>query len=197
VDGAGGPAHHRRMTRSTCAKDRRRVAEILAAGGFDDYRWLDPRAIAVAEWVRMKCRFGCGGYGRTACCPPNMPSVTECRAFFAEYALGALLRFERRPSGKAEYRKWADVRYRDLVALERDVFLAGCEKAFVLAFSTCHLCRDCATSRAGCALPALARPTPEAFAVDVYTTAHRLGYPIEVRTTRDDVQNRYAILLVR
>jgi predicted metal-binding protein len=185
------------MTKSTFAQDRRRVGKLLAARGLTDYRWIDPTAIVVAEWVRMKCRFGCDGYGKGACCPPSVPSVAECRAFFAEYGLGALLRFEKRVADKNERRKWSVEQTRGLVALEREVFLAGYEKAFMLVFATCHLCAKCATSRAECALPGQARPTPEAFAVDVFSTVHRIGYPIEVTTSLDDVQNRYAILLVR
>jgi predicted metal-binding protein len=194
----GAPvAHHRGMTKSTFAQDRRRVGKILAARGLTDYRWIDPEGIAVAELVRMKCRFGCDGYGKGACCPPNVPSVAECRAFFAEYELGAVLRFEKRLADKGERRKWSVEQTRGLLALERDAFLAGYERAFMLVFATCHLCAKCATTRAECAQPALARPTPEAFAVDVFSTVHRIGYPIEVTTSLDDVQNRYAILLVR
>jgi predicted metal-binding protein len=185
------------MTKSTFAQDRRRVAKILAARGLADYRWIDPEGIVVAEWVRMKCRFGCDGYGRGACCPPNVPSVAECRAFFAEYGLGAVLRFEKRTADPAARRQWSNEKIRELAALERDVFLAGYEKAFALVFATCHLCAECAPSRELCALPALARPTPEAFAVDVFSTVRRIGFPIEVTTALDDVQNRYAILLVR
>ena len=173
------------------------MGKLLAARGLADYRWIDPEGIAVAEWVRMKCRFGCDGYGKGACCPPNVPSVAECRAFFDEYALGAVLRFETRCPDHGERRRWSNEKIRELAALERDVFLAGYERAFVLVFATCHLCAKCATTRAECAQPGLARPTPEAFAVDVFSTVHRIGYPIEVTTSLDDVQNRYAILLVR
>jgi len=108
-----------------------------------------------------------------------------------------VLRFEKRCADKGERRKWGIERTRDLLALERDVFLAGYEKAFMLVLATCHLCAKCAATRAGCTLPELARPTPEAFAVDVFSTVRRIGYPIEVTTSRDDVMNRYAILLIR
>jgi len=185
------------MTKPTFARDRRRVAAILADRGFADHRWIDPKEIAVAEWVRMKCRFGCDGYGKGACCPPNVPSVAECRAFFAEYALGAVIHFETRCADHAERRKWSNGKIRELVALERELFLAGYERAFALVFATCHLCAKCAPTRAECALPALARPTPEAFAVDVFSTVRGIGYPIEVTRSLDDLQNRYAFLLVR
>ena len=197
MDAPSERAHHRGMTKSTFARDRKLVGGLLAARGLADTRWIDPREIVVAEWVRMKCRFGCDGYGKGACCPPNVPSVAECRAFFAEYGLGAVIRFEKRCADPGERREWSMARTRDLLALERDVFLAGYERAFVLVFATCHLCAECAPTRGACAKPALARPTPEAFAVDVFSTAHRIGYPIQVTTSLDDLQNRFAILLVR
>jgi hypothetical protein len=43
----------------------------------------------------------------------------------------------------------------------------------------------------------LARPTPEAMAIDVYSTVRRFGYPIEVRRAVTDEQNRYGFLLIR
>jgi predicted metal-binding protein len=52
---------------------------------FSDFKWIDPKEIVVAQWVRMKCLFGCSEYGQNASCPPNVPSVLECRQFFSEY----------------------------------------------------------------------------------------------------------------
>ncbi len=49
-----------------------------------DYKWIDPKKIIVSQWVRMKCVFGCEDYG-AASCPPNVPSVDNCKAFFHEY----------------------------------------------------------------------------------------------------------------
>ncbi|MHC4661735.1 MAG: DUF2284 domain-containing protein, partial [Planctomycetota bacterium] len=36
-------------------------------------------SIKTAEWVRLKCRFGCGGYGSSLCCPPHTPTPGEMR----------------------------------------------------------------------------------------------------------------------
>jgi predicted metal-binding protein len=51
------------------------LERMFAARGFSDFRWIDPREIVVAEWVRMKCLYGCVEYGKNAACPPNAPSV--------------------------------------------------------------------------------------------------------------------------
>src|SRR5512135_3687706 len=58
---------------------------LFMARGFDDFRWVDPGEIVTAEWVRMKCRYGCVEYGHNAACPPNAPSVEECARFIGEY----------------------------------------------------------------------------------------------------------------
>lgn len=184
--------------RRTHARDRARVAPLLEARGFADFRWIDAAKIAVAEWVRMKCRFGCDNYGRFSSCPPAVPDVAECRAFFSGYSLAAVIRAEMAEPDHRERRRWAHEAHAGLVALERDVFLAGYEKAFVLVFATCRQCAaQCTARREDCRLPYQARPTPEALAVDVFATARAVGYPIEVVTAVDQTHNRYALLLVR
>lgn len=42
----------------------------------------------------------------------------------------------------------------------------------------------------------LARPTPDALAMDVYSTVRKLGYPIDVLSRYDQEMNRYAFLLI-
>jgi hypothetical protein len=42
----------------------------------------------------------------------------------------------------------------------------------------------------------MARPAPEAMAVDVYSTVRQFGYEISVRTDYDQKMDRYAFLMV-
>ena len=56
--------------------NRNELGRLFREHGFEDFRWIDPKAIVVAHWVRMKCLFGCEDYGRNAACPPNTPPVT-------------------------------------------------------------------------------------------------------------------------
>jgi predicted metal-binding protein len=37
------------------------------------------KSIVVAEWVRLKCQFGCDGYGQSLTCPPYSPTPEETR----------------------------------------------------------------------------------------------------------------------
>ena len=176
--------------------DRPSPESILDRHPFRDYRWLDPAEIIVSQWVRMKCQFGCPHFGRAASCPPNTPSVEECRALFREYRRAAVLHFEHIAPEASERRAWSAHTNRDLAALERDVFLAGYPMAFVLFMDSCHLCAECVPHRAECKEPALSRPSPESMAVDVFSTVHRIGYPIDVLTDLTAPMNRYAFLLI-
>jgi len=65
-----------------------------------------------------------------------------------------------------------------LSKLEREVFLSGYEKVFLLFMDSCCICAECSGEREECKEPKLSRPAPEAMAVDVYTTVRQFGYPI-------------------
>jgi predicted metal-binding protein len=176
--------------------DHQVFEEMFRGHGLEDFRWIDPAGIVVSQWVRMKCRFGCEDYGRNATCPPNVPSVEECRAFFREYSHAAVFHFRKGVRSLEELGKWVKTVHARLIRLEKDVFLSGCEKAFVLLIDSCTLCKECTGSRETCRNPKAARPTVEALAVDVYRTARSVGYPIEVRSDMSQEMDRYAILLI-
>ena len=177
-------------------KDGGKLEAIFAKHGITDFKWIEPSGIVVAEWVRMKCMFGCGDYGKGACCPPNVPSVAECRRFFDEYRTAAIFHFEKKVANPGDRREWARGVDERLLALEREVFLSGRHKAFLLLMDSCHLCGECVSTRAECRNPKSARPAPEAMAVDVFATARQCGYPIEVLSDYSRTMNRYAFLLV-
>ncbi|MBU0508748.1 DUF2284 domain-containing protein [bacterium] len=177
-------------------KDRTELEALFAKQGYADYKWIRPQDIVVAEWVRMKCTFGCDEYGRNACCPPNTPSVDACRRFFDEYNSIAIFRFAKQVDKPEDRRPWARQVNDGLVELEREVFLSGHEKAFVLFMDSCRVCTECVPGRAECKNPQAARPGPEAMAVDVFSTARNCGYPIEVLADYTQTMNRYAFLLI-
>lgn len=160
------------------------------------YKIINPKEIATAQWVRMKCEFSCNSYGKKACCPPNTPPVSDCRQFFDEYSTGAIFHFEKAVKTREERHSWGSEINRKLLKLEREVFLSGYPKAFLLFATTCHLCSECTGVKEECQEPLSSRPVPEAMAVDVFKTVRRHGFPIEVLTDHSQVMNRYSILLV-
>ncbi len=176
--------------------DRAALESLFARHGYTDFKWIDPADIVVAQWVRLKCTFGCGEYGRNACCPPNVPSVPECRQFFSEYRTAAVFHFEKTVEKPEDCHPWSKGVNQALLKLERDVFLAGYQKAVLLFMDSCNLCADCSGARAECKSPRLARPTPEALAMDVFSTVRQVGYPIHVLSDYSQPMNRYAFLLI-
>lgn len=175
---------------------RKQVEGLFLEHKFKDFRWINPQNIVVSEWVRMKCMFGCKEYGKNACCPPNTPSVDECRNFFQEYSDVVVFHFGKKLESPEKRHEWAKGVNQRLLSLERDVFLAGNKKAFLLFMDSCNVCENCAEERVRCKNKRFARPTPEAMAVDVFSTVKSLGYPIEVLRDYSEGMNRYAFLLV-
>lgn len=177
--------------------DRKRLGEVFKKHGYKDYQWIDPKRIVVAQWARMKCMFGCRNYGKCGTCPPNTPSVEECKAFFQAYKAGAVFRFTQKLKKPEDRFAWTKKVNSELLKLEREVFLSGYYKAFLLFMDSCHLCESCPGIKQLCKHPKMSRPSPESMAVDVFATVRRLGYPIEVLYDYKQEMNRYAFLLIQ
>jgi predicted metal-binding protein len=175
---------------------QKELERLFAARGFADFRWIDPRKIVVAEWVRMKCRYGCVEYGKNAACPPNAPSVDECDRFVHEYRRIAVFHFAKKVDRPEDRHAWSRKLNLELVKLEQEVFKAGFVKAFLLPFDSCAICLECPGVRTACKEPKLARPSPDALGIDVFGAVRTIGYPIEVLPGYDREMNRYAFLLV-
>ncbi len=172
------------------------LERIFIEHGFENFTWIYASDIEVAQWVRMKCTYGCGSYGKKATCPPNAPSFEECRRFFQDYGTGVLFHFRK----KLEDPEKRDIYTRKinsgLLKVERDVFLSDYRKAFLFFMDECQLCEHCPGTLLECRNPRMARPSPESFCVDVFATVKKLGYPIEVLKDYDREMNRYAFLMV-
>ncbi len=162
----------------------------------DDFKWIDASKIIVAHWVRMKCKFGCSNYGKSISCPPNTPSIPECKDFFNEYNSAVLFHFSISVDKPEDRHPWSKLMNEKLLKAEREVFLSGFHKAFVLPVNECSVCEECVDKREDCKLPKMLRPVPESMGVDLFATARGCGYPIEVLKEYSEEMNRYAILLV-
>jgi predicted metal-binding protein len=176
--------------------DRLEMEKIFLKHGFEDFAWIRASDIEVAQWVRMKCTYGCGTYGKNATCPPNAPSLEESRRFISEYETAVLFHFSVKledPDSRHLYSRKVNT---ELLKVEREIFLADNRKAFLFFMDDCQLCDHCPGTPRECRNPRMARPSPEAFCVDVFATVRKYGYPIEVLDNYDREMNRYAFLLV-
>jgi len=178
-------------------KQHQQIDTILQENGYTDYKWIEPKQIVVSQWVRMKCKFGCGEFGRGGTCPPQTPSVAECREFFSEYEDALILHFEGLMDKPEDRHAWSAKINAKLVEMERAVFIAGYERAFLLFMDSCCFCRECTGQRETCEQPRMARPSPEAMAVDVYTTVRKVGFEVNVRSEFNQKMDRFAFLMIR
>ncbi len=172
------------------------LEEMFKKHGYDDYQWVDPKKIVVAQWARMKCMFGCKNYGKCGTCPPNTPSVLECKQFVRGYKTCAVFRFTKRVAKPEDRFAWTRKVNLKLLKLEREVFLSGYYKAFLLFMDSCNLCESCPGIRQLCKNPKMSRPTPESMAMDVFATVRKIGYPIDVLYDYSQEMNRYAFLFI-
>jgi len=177
-------------------EQRKQVEDIIKVHNYTDYKWIDPKKIVVSQWVRMKCMFGCGEYGRGGACPPQTPSVAECKEFFNEYEDAVIIHFEGLMDKPKDRHAWSAKINAKLVQLERAVFTEGFERAFQMFMDSCCFCKDCTGRRETCEQPRMARPAPEAMAVDVYSTVRQAGFTINVLSNYDQKMNRFAFLMV-
>jgi predicted metal-binding protein len=168
--------------------------------GLESIYPFSPEEILVAEWVQLKCRYGCSRYNKSWCCPPATPGPEKVREILSEYSQ-ALLLVSTRNSVPEFYldnsRKRAKLIrcWKGTVSLERVLFLEGYYKAFSLVGESCALCKECSYPN-DCLFPREKRPSLESFSIDVFGTLERMGISTEVKTNTKDSFSYYAIILV-
>jgi predicted metal-binding protein len=159
-------------------------------GRISDWVIIAPSQVVTAPWVRMKCRFGCSGFGQRLCCPPYSPTSEETRQVLDSYHRAILLH-QHWQKGYETTQKFNAL----LVDLERSLFLQGFYKAFAMGSGPCTLCAQCDTS-GPCRNAELARPAMEACGIDVFATARAQELPIEVVRTHKQERDLYGLVLV-
>ncbi len=141
---------------------------------------IDAKNVITAEWVRLKCQYGCGMYGMCLTCPPFSPTPEYTGRMLKDYSK-ALISVFHIPGEKKERVRRKKLR-KDVANLEREMFLDGYYKAFGMACGPCNLCRECTLSYP-CKYEDFARPSMEACGIDVYATLANVGYKLKVVRT--------------
>ncbi len=165
-------------------------------------QWVYPvktSQIVVAQWVRLKCRYGCEHYNTNWCCPPATVTVKEAKEILREYKNALLL------SGEADhphfYRNNSKKRrtqvqfWKGTVAIERELFLLGYHKIFGLTPESCALCKKCAYPD-NCLFPKEKRPSVESFSIDIFETLRRIGKEVKIAQHINDHFKHYSIILL-
>jgi predicted metal-binding protein len=85
--------------------------------------------------VRLKCHYGCRGYGSHFCCPPFAPTPQETRQVLSEYRYAVLVRIQVQPSpdpspdsARAHVFGYKVKLQKAVFELEKKAFLSGCRK---------------------------------------------------------------------
>jgi predicted metal-binding protein len=174
------------------------AARLVAAAvrlGADGAASLAVRDIVTAEWVVMKCRFGCPDYGRTRTCPPFTPGTDQFRAVLAGYESVLLVWVE--AGGGDDLAHLRRCLHEAILGVERSAFLDGAYKAFGLVDGACLWCGDheeCAAS--ACRHPEKVRPSLGACGVDAFATAAAAGVSMQVVRERGDAYRLLGLVLV-
>ena len=155
--------------------------------------------IDVAEWVSLKCQFGCSQYNTNWCCPPASPDLVKVKAVLKEYSQALLLIGSRQCKNfyldNAKRRAEQVRSWKEVVGIERRLFLEGYDKAISLVSGSCALCKKCTYPEA-CRFPQERRPPIESFSIDLIGTLNNLGLSTPVAQETDDRFNYYAIILL-
>ena len=141
--------------------------------------------VETAAWVRLKCQFGCEGYGQCLVCPPYTPTPQQMREVLDSYTRAVLIHFTPEAHVKAT-----------VAELEREIFLRGAWKAFALGAGPCDFCKTCKVDELWCRHSRRARPSMEACGIDVFSTVKKAGLPIEVVKTTRQCPNFYGLILI-
>jgi predicted metal-binding protein len=177
------------------SEDLRKYCEQSLTKGFSDAKPIHPASVITAPWVRLKCQFGCAGYGLSYCCPPNTPSPEETRKVLDAYQHAILFHLEapKTPGRGKHANKMMEV----LVDLEGEIFKDGYHKAFVYIAGPCGLCNECAKTKGNpCNFGHKARPSMESCGIDVFQTARNNGFPIQTLKEKTETQNKYCLMMV-
>jgi len=152
------------------------------------------------HWVRLKCQFGCCQYNTNWCCPPASPDLDKVDAVLQEYSTALLLIGSRQCKNfylSNARRRAGQVRtWKEVVEIERKLFLEGYDKAISLVSGACALCKKCTYPKA-CRFPKERRPPIEAFSIDLIGTLKNIGIHTPVAQETREKFKYYAIILLQ
>jgi predicted metal-binding protein len=186
-EGSAGGAIPRRMTVEGADTDMEKnyqplldKAMALGATGAKlirtDQVVFDPRSF-------LKCRFGCNRWGKYWTCPPNLGiSPREFREAFERYGTAVVIRSSDPKVGQ-------DV----TLAIEKEAMILGCSYAFAMAL--CVQCETCAYPEP-CEHPHLARPSMDAYGVDIGQTVEAVGFKVEFDADGKFIPAWYSMVLI-
>ena len=132
----------------------------------------------------LKCRFGCNRWGKYWTCPPHLDiSPERFMDAFNQYRRAIVIKSSDPKVGQAV-----------TVAIEKEAMLAmGCSFAFAMVL--CVECEECAYPDP-CRYPHLARPSMDAYGIDIGKTLEPLDFKVEFDTEGKLLPAWYSMVLI-
>jgi len=135
--------------------------------GATQAKLIDTQNIVFDPRSYLKCRFGCNRWGKYWTCPPHLDISPEMfMEAFEQYKQAIIIKTTDPKIGQEVS-----------VNIEKEAMLThGCSFAFAMAL--CVQCDECAYPDP-CLFPHLARPSMDAYGVDIGKTLEPLGFKVE------------------
>lgn len=152
--------------------------------GATDARLIDAESIVVDSRSFLKCRFGCGRWGKYWTCQPHVGmSVAQFQDTLGKYRK-ALIILTPDPKTAQEV----------TVAVEKKAMLEhGAMYSF--GMTLCVQCDECAYPEP-CRFPHLARPAPDGLGIDIEQTVVPHGFKVEFDSQGNLLPAWYSIVLL-
>jgi predicted metal-binding protein len=74
--------------------DLEKYSEEAVERGATHAKQIHPSSVVTAPWVRWKCQYGCRGYGRSYCCPPDTSTPEQTRTLIDSFHRAILFHIE-------------------------------------------------------------------------------------------------------
>ncbi|MDJ0913824.1 MAG: DUF2284 domain-containing protein [Desulfobacterales bacterium] len=152
--------------------------------GASEAKMVETQQIVFDPRSYLKCRFGCNRWGQYWTCPPNLSISPESfMEAFERYETAIII-------------KTTDPKVGQTVTLgiEKEAMLSmGCSFAFAMVL--CVECEECACPDP-CRYPHLARPSMDAYGIDIGKTVAPLGFKVEFDPQGQLLPAWYSMVLI-
>ncbi len=159
------------------------IAKALASGA-SEAKLIQARDVVFDPRSFLKCRFGCSRWGRYWTCPPHLDfTPRQFMEAYDRYTHALVIKSADPAAGQAAS-----------LAVEKEAMLAlGCSFAFALVL--CVKCEECAYPEP-CRHPHLARPSMDAYGIDIGKTLEPLGFEVEFDPAGKLLPAWYSMVLI-
>ncbi len=152
--------------------------------GASEAKLIDTEQVVFDPRSFLKCRFGCNRWGRFWTCPPHLLlGPEEFMKAFDKYRKAIIIKTSDPKAGQEIG-----------LAIEKEAMLLhGCMYAFAMIL--CVQCEECAYPQP-CRFPHVARPSMDAYGIDIGKTLEPLGFKVEFDVEGKLVPAWYGMVLL-